>query len=128
MAKDTAYEAITSRTAWYAGAALTKYDAVMLNAAGKYVKADGTRPFAGIVEYGCDAADQVATVVRGIYPGVANAAITAGAYLKCVAGKWAPTATVGDVVLGVALTAATASGETVSVQMLETPFTIPSAG
>ena len=47
---DTAFEAITTRQAWYAGEAVEKYDAVMIGTDGRYMKADGTRPFAGIVQ------------------------------------------------------------------------------
>lgn len=125
---NSAFDAITTRNAWYSGVALAQHEAVMYDAAGKYVKADGSRPFAGIVEYGCDAADQMVTVVRGVFSGIAASKITAGAYLvlgtDTSAGCWAPTTTTGTAVIGIALTAATA-GETLAVQMLETPFTIP---
>lgn len=126
---DTAFEAVTSRNAWYAGEGLTKYQAAMINSSGKFVKANGTRPFAGMVEYGCDAADEVATVVRGVYPGIAGADLTAGQYVKpgtgATAGMWIATVAT-DSVIGIALTAAV-TGATASIQMLETPFTHPAA-
>ena len=63
---NTAFEAITKRLAYYTDAAIDKYYGVQWGADGKLEKADGTRPFAGIVEYGTDAANQMATVVAGI--------------------------------------------------------------
>lgn len=125
MAEATAFEAITSRQAWYAGETVSKYDAVMFGTDGRYKLADGTRPFAGIVQYGADAAGEMCTVVRGTFPGVASAEIAEGALLTVTAGKFV-TATTG-VAIGVALTAAAAAGELVAVSMLETPFTVTGA-
>lgn len=119
---DTAFEAVTTRQAWYASVALAKYDAAQHAADGRFEKADGTRPFAGIVQYGTDKAGDMATVVRGTFPGVANAAVTAGAVVMTVAGKFA-VATTGKTAVGIALTAA-AAGELFAVSILETPFTV----
>lgn len=112
-----AYEMITNRLSHYSASALTKYDAVMVDAAGKYALADGTRPFVGVVEYGVDAADEMVTVVKGIYPIKAGADIAVGALLTVAAGK-VQTAVATNTVIGVALAAAT-SGNLASVQMVE---------
>lgn len=122
---DTAYEAVTSRQAWYAAEAVSKYDAVMIGTDGRYKKADGSRPFAGIVQYGAENAGDMCTVVRGTFPGVAKAAITAGALVKPDAGQF--TTTTGADAVGIALTAASAAGELFAVSMLETPYTPPKA-
>lgn len=118
---DTAFEAITTRQAWYAGEAVEKYDAVMIGTDGRYKKADGTRPFAGIVQYGAEEAGRMCTVVRGTFPGVAASAIAAGDPLKVSAGKFAKQTT-GEAV-GIALTAGN-TDELVAVAMLETPFSV----
>lgn len=122
---NTAFEAITTRQAWYASQQLDKYTAVMLGADGKYAKADGTRPFAGIVQYPADKAGDMCTVVRGTFPGIAAEAITAGAYVKVDAGQFK----VGDAAtaVGIALTAATGANELVAVNMLETPAPVTKA-
>lgn len=118
---DTAFEAITTRQAWYAGEAVEKYDAVMIGTDGRYMKADGTRPFAGIVQYGAEEAGRMCTVVRGTFPGVAANTIAAGDPLKVTAGKF-DKQTAGEAV-GVALTAGN-TDELIAVAMLETPFTV----
>ena len=100
----TAFEAITTRQAWYASAAISKYDAVEFGSDGKYQKADGTGIFAGICEYGA-------------------AAVAVGAKLtvdSAHAGQM-KTATAADAVYGVALNAA-AAGELVSIAMVEAPI------
>lgn len=119
---DTAFEAITTRQAWYAAEAVNKYDAVMHGEDGRYKKADGTRPFAGIVQYGAEAAGNMCTVVRGVFPGVAHEAIAAGDPLTVNAGKFAKQ-TAGEAV-AIALTAAANADELLSVSILETPFTV----
>ena len=118
---NTAFEAITSRQAWYAGEPVAKYDAVMIGTDGKYMKADGTRPFAGIVQYGAEAADRMCTVVRGTFPGVAANTIAAGDPLKVSAGKF-DKQTTGEAV-GIALTGG-AADELIAVSILETPFSV----
>ena len=118
---ETAFEAITTRQAWYAGEAVSTYDAVMIGADGRFMKADGTRPFAGIVQYGAEEADRMCTVVRGTFPGVAANAIAAGDPLKVSAGQF-DKQTAGEAV-GVALTGGK-TGELIAVMMLETPFTV----
>lgn len=119
MAENTAFEAITTRSAWYAGEALAKYDAVEYGAAGKFVKATGSKPFAGIVQYGCDEADQMATVVRGAFPGVAESPVEAGDLVGVSAGKFKKAS--GSAAVGVALTPAKAADDLFTVQILETP-------
>lgn len=74
----TAFEAITTRQSWYASEAVAKYDAVEIGDGGKYQKADGTGIFAGVCEYGCEAEDRMITVVKGTYPVVVSADVTAG--------------------------------------------------
>ena len=123
----TAFEAITTRQSWYASAAVAKYDAVEIGSDGKYQKANGTGLFAGICEYGAEAADRMITVVKGTFPCVCSGAVTAGAKLTvdtAHAGQM-KTATSADAVYGVALNAA-AAGELVSSAMVEAP--IPGSG
>lgn len=116
-----AYEMITDRLSHYSASALAKYDAVMVDTSGRYAKADGTRPFVGVVEYGVDNADEMVTVVKGIYPIVAGADISKGDLLMVYSGK-VKTAVAGNVVIGAALAAAT-TGNLASVQMVE-PYTL----
>lgn len=123
----TAFEAITTRQSWYASAAVAKYDAVEIGSDGKYQKANGSGLFAGICEYGAEAADRMITVVKGTFPCVCSGAVTAGAKLTvdtAHAGQM-KTATSADAVYGVALNAA-AAGELVSIAMVEAP--IPGSG
>jgi hypothetical protein len=123
----TAFEAITTRQSWYASAAVAKYDAVEIGSDGKYQKANGTGLFAGICEYGAEAADRMITVVKGTFPCVCSGSVTAGAKLTvdtAHAGQM-KTATSTDAVYGVALNAA-AAGELVSIAMVEAP--IPGSG
>ena len=119
----TAFEAITTRQSWYASAAVAKYDAVEIGSDGKYQKANGTGLFAGICEYGAEAADRMITVVKGTFPCVCSGSVTAGAKLTvdtAHAGQM-KTATSTDAVYGVALNAA-AAGELVSIAMVEAPI------
>lgn len=119
----TAFEAITTRQSWYASEAVAKYDAVEIGSDGKYQKADGTGLFAGICEYGAEAADRMITVVKGTFPCVCSGSVTAGAKLTvdtAHAGQM-KTAAESDAVYGVALNAA-ASGELVSIAMVEAPI------
>ena len=123
----TAFEAITTRQSWYASETVAKYDAVEIGSDGKYQKADGTGLFAGICEYGAEAADRMITVVKGTFPCVCSGSVTAGAKLTvdtAHAGQM-KTATSADAVYGVALNAA-ATGELVSIAMVEAP--IPGSG
>ncbi len=119
----TAFEAITTRQAWYASGAISKYDAVEFGTDGKYQKADGTGIFAGICEYGAEAADRTITVVKGTFPCVVSAAVVAGAKLTVDASNAGQmkTATAADAVYGVALNAG-AQGELVSIAMVEAPI------
>lgn len=119
-----AFEAITTRKSWYAGEKLSAYTGVQYGTAGKFVKADGTRPFAGIVQYGCDAADEMVTVVDGMFPAVASVAVTAGAIIAIDTanpGKF-KLAGASTAVCGIAMTDAGA-GETFTLAMLPVTFT-----
>lgn len=123
MAK-TAFEAITTRQSWYASEVVEQYQAVEMGAGGKYKKADGTGLFAGLCEYGCEAAGRMITVVKGTFPGIASGAITEGDKLVVDTAKpgCVKTGTTGTII-GVALNSAT-DGELVSVSMLEAPNTV----
>ena len=119
----TAFEAITTRQSWYASAAVAKYDAVEIGSDGKYQKANGSGLFAGICEYGAEAADCMITVVKGTFPCVCSGTVTAGAKLTVDTTKAGQmkVATTNDAVYGVALNAA-AAGELVSIAMVEAPI------
>lgn len=124
---NTAFEAITTRQSWYASEEIAKYDAVEFGSDGKYQKADGSGLFAGICEYGAEAADRMITVVKGTYPVVASADVDAGDQLTIDAdnpGQVKP-ASAGDTVYGVALNAA-GDGELVSIAMIEAGVVIAS--
>lgn len=106
----SAFEAITTKQAWYAAEELAKYDAVMYGSDGKYVKADGSNVFVGIVQYGAEAADRMVTVVKGTFPAIGSTDLTAGMQVTIDAdnpGMFIEADT-GDVVYGIALTAAKA--------------------
>lgn len=117
----TAFESITTRKSWYAGEALSKYTGVMYKTDGTLIKATGSRPFAGIVEYGADAAGDMVTVVDGAYPAIAAAPIAAGALVtigtQTAAGKF-EAAQAGNVVYGVALTAAAAADDLFTISTI----------
>lgn len=125
----TAFEAVTSRQSWYAADVIAKYYAVQFDHDGKFEIADGGRPFAGIVQYGAEAADDMITVVKGDYPAIAQEAITAGSLVTIATGDDAGTFMLADVALdvvyGVALTAAGAKGELFTLSMLPIATTIP---
>lgn len=123
MAK-TAFEAITTRQSWYASEIVEQYHAVEMGDDGKYKKANGSGMFAGMCEYGCEAAGRMITVVKGTFPGIASGAVTAGAKLTVDASKagYVKAGTTGTII-GVALNDA-ADGELVSVSMLEAPNTV----
>lgn len=119
----TAFEAITTRQSWYASETVAKYDAVEIGSDGKYQKADGSGLFAGICEYGAEAADRMITVVKGTFPCVCSGTVAAGAKLTvdtANAGQMKAAAE-SDAVYGVALNAA-AAGELVSIAMVEAPI------
>ena len=105
MSANSAFEAITSRMAWTTSAAIDKYEAVMVGTDGLLAPATGAAPFVGIAQYPAAAAGDMCTVVTGIFPCMASAAITAGARVKCDAsnaGKCV-TAAAADDAVGVAL-------------------------
>ena len=122
---NTAFEAITTRQAWYASEELNKYEAAMLGTDGKYAKADGTGQFVGIVQYGAEAADRMVTVVKGTFPALAEAAVVAGARVTLgTAGKFVA-AEAADVVYGVALTSTDTEGLfTLSMAEVPTPVVV----
>ena len=80
--------------------------------------------FAGMCEYGCEAAGRMITVVKGTFPGIASGTVTAGAKLVVDSSKagYVKASTTGTII-GVALNDA-ADGELVSVSMLEAPNTV----
>ncbi len=101
----TAYEAITSRLALPTAEAIEQYDAAQIDTAGLIAKADGTRPFIGVVQYGAEAAGNMATVVKGIFPVKVSAKVLKGARVKVdgvKAGKFV-TADAADDAVGIAL-------------------------
>lgn len=105
----TAFEAITSRVAWYASEEVEKYDAVMYDLVGKFAKADGSGQFAGIVQYGAEQPDRMTTVVRGVFPAIGTENIVAGAKVTIASGADAgrfKVAGTGDIIYGTALTGA----------------------
>jgi hypothetical protein len=59
-----AYEQITSRLALPAKVLLEKYMGAQIASDGTLEKASGTRPFAGVVQYGNTAVGDFATVVQ----------------------------------------------------------------
>ena len=124
----TAYEAVISRQAGYAAAAVAQYYGVMFDATGKFAKADGSRPFAGVVQYGASAADEIITVVKGDYPVIATETVEAGDLITIAsgadAGKFKVAGTAADVVYGVAMTDA-AKDEIFTLSMLPVMTTIP---
>lgn len=120
---NTTFEAITKRMAYYTNAAISKYYGVQWNSDGLLELADGTKPFAGIVEYGADAAGQLATTVMGIYPGIASTAdMPKGAYISFKDGKLV-TVTSGTA-LGITVSAGTKVDDLVGVALFDAPFTI----
>ena len=127
---DTAFQSITSRQSWYAAEKLDTYYAAEYDTAGQLIKATGARPFAGIVQYGCDAADQMVTVVKGSFPALGSEDIDAGDLLtvdSAAAGKFRVADTQGDVVYGVALTSAT-TGNLFTISLNDIAKTIPLQG
>lgn len=116
---ENAFEMITDRLSHYSASKLERYEPVMIDANGKYAKATGARPFIGVVEYGVDNADEMVTIVKGIYPIIAGGDIDKGALLMIDTGT-VKEAETGEIVIGVALAAAT-EGNVVSVQMID-PF------
>ena len=116
-----AFESITTSKAWYANEAVAKYDAVMFDTDGKFAKADGTGIFAGICQYGAEKAGNMATVVRGIFPGVVVANATAGTKLMIDSanpGKFKAVTAGTDVVVGILLYDATA-GDLAAISTVE---------
>lgn len=103
----TAFEAITTRLSWYAAEKIEKYQAVQFDTDGKFEVADGTRQFAGLVQYGAEEADLMATVVKGTFPAIADGAIAAGDYVTLSTDgsfKKAEQGLADVVVYGIALT------------------------
>lgn len=128
-----AFEVPKDRFAWYAETALNKYEPAIVNANG-YLEAatssnltDETQ-FVGICQYPAENAGDMATVVKGVFPAVANAAIAAGKLVEVTASTTTvngvtyhtvAAATDNDLadptVIGTALTAAAAAGDLVTV-------------
>lgn len=114
---NTAFESITSRSAWYTSEAIEKYRAVQWGTDGRLALADGSQPVAGIVEYGTENADELATFVTGTYPVTANGAITTGDKISFSAGK---ATKASGTAYGIALNDANAD-EIVSVALFAVP-------
>lgn len=130
---NTAFEAPESRFAWYCEEPINKYEPVIINDTGTLSVAtastlsDKTK-LIGVCQYGSERAGDMVTVVKGAFPVVADAAITAGSlviatnatvevngftYHTCTA---ATSETLSSAtVVGVALTEAKAKGELVTV-------------
>lgn len=120
----TAFEAITARQSWYASEDILANFGVQFDAAGQYAKADGSRPFAGVVQYGGKDGEMI-TVVKGAFPARANEVIEAGDMVTIDATEPGTfkVADAGDTVYGVALTGAD-QGELFTLSMIEVPYTV----
>lgn len=114
----TAFEAITTRQSWYASEEIAKYDLVEMGISGKYQKAAGTGYFAGVCEYGCEAADRMVTIVKGTYPVCVSEDVKAGDTLIIDTSNPGKAAKGTSGVIGVALNDA-AAGELTSLNILE---------
>lgn len=116
-----------------AGAAVTDVRNLLMNYDNDgdvVVATNGTKPFVGIalIEAGINdisgaesgkvaEGDDVDILVKDIGYVIAGAAIAKGAELTATTGGKATTASAGDYVIGIALSAATAAGEYVRVQV-----------
>lgn len=123
---DTAFEAIVSRQAWHTAAILPPYHAVMVDSDGLFNLSDGSGPFVGIVQYGAEAAGDIATVVKGSFPAIATVDVDAGDALtinSAAAGKFKKAAQ-ADTVYGVALTSA-AAGDLFTLYMSDVAIIEP---
>jgi len=129
---DVAFELPRDRFAWYTGAVLNKYEPAVLDEDGNLVPATNTTltnfaQFMGICQYPAEKAGNMATVVKGAFPVVANGAIAAGSLVEVTDD----TITVNDIeyhvvcessgdmdfhtVIGTALTAATTAGDLLTI-------------
>jgi hypothetical protein len=133
---DVAFELPRDRFAWYTGAVLNKYEPAVLDKDGNLVPATTTTltnfaQFMGICQYPAEKAGNMATVVKGAFPVVANGAIAAGSLVEVTDA----TITVNDIeyhvvresdvpysgdmdfhtVIGTALTAATTAGDLLTI-------------
>lgn len=123
---NSAFEAVTSRHAWYAAGEINKYSAVQYGADGKLELADGTGLFAGIVQYGAENAGEMITAVKGAFPAVGSEDITEGDKLTIDVNNpgMFKVAAAKDLVYGVAITGATA-GDLFTIATSEVTLTIP---
>lgn len=127
-----AFEVPKDRFAWYAETPINKYEPAIVNANGYIEAATATTltdsvQFVGICQYGAEKAGDMATVVKGVFPAVADGAITAGSLVEMTDSTTTVNgfvyhtvaASEGDLtdatVIGTALTAATAKGDLVTV-------------
>lgn len=127
-----AFEVPKDRFAWYAETPINKYEPAIVNANGYIEAATATTltdsvQFVGICQYGAEKAGDMATVVKGVFPAVADAAITAGSLVEMTDSTTTVNgfvyhtvaASEGDLtdatVIGTALTAAAAKGDLVTV-------------
>lgn len=120
----SAFELITSRIAWYASEAISKYTAVEIGTDGKFAIATGARQFIGITAYECSHADETITVVKGAFPAKVSEAIAVGDQLTIGAtpGEFVK-ATTGKKVYGTALTGA-AIGELCTILTNDVAITV----
>ena len=120
---NTAFEAITKRQAYYSAQKLDKYYGVQWSTSGRLELSDGSRPFAGVVEYGTDDAEQMATVVMGIYPCVAGEAnLAANTLVTFSDGKVVKAAS--GTALGMTISAGTSVDDLVGVVLFDAPYSI----
>lgn len=128
-----AFELPMNRFAWYAEEVLNKYEPAILNENGYLEPATSTNltsasQFVGICQYPAEKEGEMATVVKGAFPAVANAAIAAGKLVEVtgstttvngVVYHTVAAATENDLddatVIGTALTAAASAGDLVTV-------------
>lgn len=109
-----AYEIPGARFSLPAGADVARHRLVSVDASGNGVVASATTPAVGVSMNKADAG-QVLEVADGIVMVTAAGAITAGVKVHAAAdGKVSAT---GDNEVGVALTAATADGEIITIKM-----------
>lgn len=128
-----AFEVPKDRFAWYAEEVLNKYEPAIVNENGYLEPATATNltdasQFVGICQYPAENEGDMATVVKGAFPAVADAAIAAGKLVEVtdnttvvngVTYHTVAAATDNDLadatVIGTALTAAGAAGDLVTV-------------
>ena len=112
---------ITSVSTYLSKVKISKEDeAVVL----ELTDVSGNFKFAGIVEYGTDAANEMATVVMGIFPGIAKEAnLAKGTYVTFEDGLLVE-ATSGTAALGITLSAGSKANDLVGVSLFDAPYKV----